>query len=280
MIKKKNKRVVILGSGGFISSSVEVLLKKNKISYLGLSRKKIDFKKKHSSKKLIRILKNSDTVLIIAAKAPCKDIEMLEDNLQIMKNILIALTKKSVFKVVYLSSDAVYSDSMKKLNENSETNPDNFHGLMHLMREQMLKLTNQNNLCILRPTLVYGENDPHNGYGPNSFLRLAKKNISIRIFGNGEELRDHVFIDDVANIILSSIVNNFKGVLNIVTGTKISFYEIAKLAIKRTKSNSKIIKKRRKGLMPHNGYRLFNSSKLNSLVNFKLLSIKYNKFYK
>ena len=121
MIKKKNKRVVILGSGGFISSSVEVLLKKNKISYLGLSRKKIDFTKKHSSKKLIRILKNSDTVLIIAAKAPCKDIEMLEDNLQIMKNILIALTKKSVFKVVYLSSDAVYSDSMKKLNENKQT---------------------------------------------------------------------------------------------------------------------------------------------------------------
>ena len=26
---------------------------------------------------------------------------------------------------------------------------------------------------ILRPTLVYGANDPHNGYGPNRFRRLA-----------------------------------------------------------------------------------------------------------
>ena len=30
------------------------------------------------------------------------------------------------------------------------------------------------NIGHLRPTLVYGENDPHNGYGPNMFLRLAK----------------------------------------------------------------------------------------------------------
>ena len=44
---------------------------------------------------------------------------------------------------------------------------------MHFMREEMLKITT-NNLCIVRPTLVYGDNDPHNGYGPNKFVRLAQ----------------------------------------------------------------------------------------------------------
>ena len=197
-----------------------------------------------------------------------------------MKNILNALIKKTVSKVIYLSSDAVYSDSMKKLNENSKTNPDNYHGLMHLMREKMLKTIKPKNLCILRPTLVYGDNDPHNGYGPNSFLRLAK-NLPIKLFGNGEELRDHVFIDDVAKIIFLTIINNINGVINIVTGTKISFYEIAKLAIKRVKSNSKIIKIKRKGPMPHNGYRLFDASKLKkSLINYKPENIRYNNSYK
>ena len=281
-MKKKNiNRVVILGSGGFISGSIEKLLKKKKINYIGLTRKKIDFKKKTSSQKLLKILKNSDIVLIVAAKAPCKDIKMLEDNLTIMKNIINALIKKTVSKIIYLSSDSVYSDSMKKLNENSKTNPDNYHGLMHLMREKMLKSIKPKNLCILRPTLVYGDNDPHNGYGPNSFLRLAKKNLPIKLFGNGEELRDHIFIDDVAKIIFLTIINNIKGVINVVTGTKISFYEIAKLAIKRVKSNSKIIKIKRKGPMPHNGYRLFDNSKLKKLlINYKPKNIRYNNFYK
>ena len=30
-------------------------------------------------------------------------------------------------------------------------------------------------LCFLRPTLIYGSKDPHNGYGPNRFMRQAKK---------------------------------------------------------------------------------------------------------
>ena len=51
-------------------------------------------------------------------------------------------------------------------------------------------------------------------------------------------------------------------------------------AFKERNENATLIKIKRKGLMPHNGYRLFNSSKLNSIVNFKLLNIKYNKFYK
>ncbi len=277
---KNIKRVVILGSGGFISSSIENELNKKKINFLGLTRKKIDLLKNSSVNKLNNILKKTDVVIIIAAKAPCKNLKMLENNLQIMRNILKTLSKKSLKKVLYLSSDAVYSDSMKKINEKSKTNPNNFHGLMHLIREKMLLSLNLNNLCILRPTLVYGKNDPHNGYGPNSFLRLAKKNAPIKIFGNGEELRDHVHVDDVAKIISISILKNFVGELNIVTGTKISFYQIAKLAIKRSKSSSKIIKIKRKGPMPHNGYRLFNASAIKKYFKeVKLKNIKYNKLY-
>ena len=277
---KKIKRIVIIGSGGFISSSVENELKKKKINFLGLSRKKIDLLKNPSANKLGKILKKNDIVIIIAAKAPCKNLIMLEENLQIMRNILKALSKKNLSKVLYLSSDAVYSDSMKKINEKSNTNPNNYHGLMHLLREKMLLTLNLNNLCIIRPTLVYGKNDPHNGYGPNSFIRLAKRNLPIKIFGNGEELRDHVHVDDVAKIICEAIFNNFVGILNIVTGTKISFYEIAKLAIKRCNSNSKIIKIKRKGPMPHNGYRLFNASTVKkNFKRIKLRNIKYNKNY-
>ena len=61
------------------------------------------------------------------------------------------------------------------------------------------------NLCIVRPTLVYGEGDPHNGYGPNRFIKLIKKK-PIELFGRGEELRDHVWINDVSRLFK---INNF-----------------------------------------------------------------------
>lgn len=276
----KPKRVVILGSGGFISSNLEKILKLKNINYLAIRRKDVDLLKKSSITKLKTKIRKQDTVVIIAAKAPCKNLEMLEKNIMIVNNICLSLENKKLNQLLYVSSDAVYSDSLKKINENSKTNPDNFHGLMHLFREKILSLISKNNLCILRPTLIYGKNDPHNGYGPNSFLRLAKKNLPIKLFGKGEELRDHIDVKDVARIIYNSIVFKYTGTLNLVTGTKISFLKIAQLAIKNTKSSSKILFTKRTQPMPHNGYRVFNSNLLkDTFKDIKTMSIKKNKLY-
>ena len=54
----------------------------------------------------------------------------------------------------------------------------------------------------MRPTLIYGKKDPHNGYGPNKFLRKISSNQNIDLFGKGEERRDHVYIEDVVEVIL------------------------------------------------------------------------------
>ena len=279
--KKKPKRVIILGSGGFISSHLENILKIKNINFKGLTRKDVDLSNNVSVKKLKKMIKPFDTIVIIAAKAPCKNIEMFDNNIRIINNICSGLQNKKLEQVIYISSDAVYSDSFKKLNEKSETNPNNYHGLMHLCREKILSLNFNKKLCILRPTLIYGNNDPHNGYGPNSFLRLAKKNLPIKLYGKGEELRDHINVDIVAGVIFKCIIYKYVGILNLVTGSKISFLEIAKLAIKNTKSKSKIIFIKRKGPMPHNGYRLFNTNLLNkTFKNINLKSINKNKSYR
>ena len=44
-------------------------------------------------------------------------------------------------------------------------------------------------LALIRPTLVHGLDDPHNGYGPNRFRRLAATGREIVLFGEGEERR-------------------------------------------------------------------------------------------
>ena len=92
-------------------------------------------------------------MIFSSAIAPVKNFKMLHQNLDMCKNVFEVLKKKKINYVLYISSDAVYSDSKKPLTEKSETRPDNFHGVMHLMRENILKLLNTR-LCIVRPTLV------------------------------------------------------------------------------------------------------------------------------
>ena len=188
---------------------------------------------------------------------------MLNDNLKICKNVIEVLKNKTISHLIYISSDAVYSDSLNPLNENSETNPSNLHGVMHLIREEMLKISNKN-VCIVRPTLDYGSSDPHNGYGPNQFIRLGQKKKKISLFGKGEEKRDHIHVKDVGKILYLLFKKRFIGTINIVTGKTFSFFKIAKKVSKVYGNKLNYI--RRKGPMPHKGYRAFNNLQLKKLV--------------
>jgi len=260
---KKDNRIVILGGNSFVASNFINLLKKNKIKYLPIFKKNIDLTNTNSIQKLSRILKKNDSLVFISAIAPVKDFKMLIQNLDMCKNVFEVLKKKKIDYLLYVSSDAVYSDSKKRITEQFETKPDNLHGFMHLMRENILKLLNIK-LCIVRPTLVYGSNDTHNGYGPNQFIRLAQSKQKISLFGKGEERRDHIHVNDVGNAIYFLINTKYVGTVNLVSGSVNSFFKIAQKIKNIYKIKLKYIK--RKGSMPHNGYRVFNNSLLKKIL--------------
>ena len=73
---------------------------------------------------------------------------------------------------------------------------------MHRTRELMLAREAKAPLAVLRLTAIYGAGDTHNSYGPNRFLRQALKDGRIPLFGNGEETRDHLHVDDAVDLIL------------------------------------------------------------------------------
>lgn len=266
---KKNSRVVIFGKSGFIAKDLIASLKKENFKILPISSKNIDLLKSTSIKKIKSIISDSDTVVFTSAKAPVKNIKMFYDNITMIKNFIEAVKNKNINHLIYISSDAVYSDSKKKINENSKTTPDSLHGLMHLIRENLLK-SFQNNLLIIRPTLIFGQNDPHNGYGPNKFIRLVNDSSNIVLFGKGEEKRDHIWVEDLTKILINVINNRVLGKLNATTGNIISFNEIAKLVKKISNKNIQIINSDRIGKMPHNGFRSFDNSKIYKIIpNFK-----------
>ena len=267
---RKQGNILIIG-GGYIGGNIFNILRKKGLKVKIFKRNKIDLVKYSSINKLKRIIKNGDRIIFTAAKAPVKNHKMFLKNMHMIKNFYEAIKEKNLSHFLYLSSDAVYSDSTKSLKENSLTLPDSLHGIMHITRELFFKSIFKKNICVARPTLVYGINDPHNGYGPNSFYRLAVKGRDINLFGKGEELRDHVSIKDVSSIISKLCIYKKIGTYNISSGKLISFFEIAKKIKHLKNSNSKIIFNKRTQPMPHNGYRPISNKKVKK-------ELKYLKF--
>jgi nucleoside-diphosphate-sugar epimerase len=170
-------------------------------------------------------------VVFVSALAPARNAAALLKNLAMAEHVIAALAEKPVAHLVYISSDAVYDDAANPVTERSICQPSSVHGMMHATRELALRNEVKLPLAILRPSLLYGENDPHNGYGPNRFRRLAEEGEEITLFGEGEEQRDHVYIEDVARLGALAIMHRSTGVLNVATGSSISFRGIAELVV-------------------------------------------------
>ena len=255
---EKPARVVVIGAAGFVGGAVASRLEKDGVAVLRISRKEVDLLAPDASLRLERLLKPTDSVVAVSAQAPVKNADMLVENLVMARAMVRALSTISVFHVVNISSDAVYADSDKPLTESSCASPGSLHGAMHLAREVMFQSGIKAPLAILRPSLLYGAADPHNGYGPNRFRRLAAKGEDIVLFGEGEERRDHVFIDDVADLVKRVLYRSSTGVLNIATGEVHSFADIARKAISLSGKNSSVKTTARSGPMPHSGYRPFD----------------------
>jgi UDP-glucose 4-epimerase len=254
------QRAIVLGAGGFIGGACLKRLQKAGIDTLPITRNEVELLADGAANRLAEYIKDNDSLIVISAKAPVKNNDMLLENIIMMRAICAAIEQTKPSHVVYISSDAVYADSPTPITETSCAQPGSLHGAMHLARELMLEHSCSVPLAILRPTLVYGFDDPHNGYGPNRFRRLAANGEDIVLFGEGEERRDHVLVDDIADIVQRVLFQRSKGILNIATGQVTSFRVLAEKAVALSGSTVSISGSPRQGPMPHNGYRPFDNA--------------------
>lgn len=254
------KRVVVMGASGFVGNAVSTRLARDGVPVLALRRGDIDLLAPDAAARLASLLRPQDVFVAVSARAPVKNTDMLVENMVMARAMVRALADTPVAHVVNVSSDAIYGDSPDPITEDFNGAPGSLHGVMHLARELMFRAMVTTRLAMVRPTLIYGPGDPHNGYGPNRFRRLAAKGENIVLFGEGEERRDHVYIDDVAELIARVIYHGSAGCLNIATGEVHSFREIAEKSILLAGHGGGVSGSPRSGPMPHNGYRPFDIS--------------------
>jgi nucleoside-diphosphate-sugar epimerase len=249
-------RVVVIGAGGFVGSAIVQQLAQEGVPVEPLTRAEMNLLSSGAAESLATMLRPTDSVVLVSAIAPAKTVAMLMDNLRMAETVCSALASTEIAHLVYVSSDAVYADDANPVTEESPCAPSTLHGVMHLTRELMLKSSTRAPVAILRPTLIYGARDPHNGYGPNRFRREAARGRDISIFGEGEEQRDHVLVQDVARVTTLVLAHRSAGAINVVTGVSTSFSGIAHRIAEQF--SVKVISQPRPGLRPHLLHRFFD----------------------
>lgn len=251
-------RTIVVGANGFVGRTIATHLRADGAEVLGLSRADVDLLAPGADAKLQALLRPTDSVVFVSAVAPAKTVEQLMLNLDMARAACRAFAAVPPAHLLYISSDAIYADDANPVREDSPAAPTTTHGMMHAARELMFRTTLPDRFAALRPTLIYGAGDPHNGYGPNRFRRQARKGEPIGYFGEGEERRDHVDVADVAALASKIVFRSSVGALNAVTGVSTPFREIADMVAAQFRPHAATVSIPRPGPRPHLLHRFFD----------------------
>ena len=144
-------------------------------------------------------------------------------------NMLEAARKHNVSHFLMPSSAAVYGDlDTLPLTEDMIGKPTSFYGLTKLTGEGYLRIYEQafglKTVCF-RYSNVYGPRQGDGGEGGviSIFTRLINEGQGLTIFGDGEQTRDFIYVDDVVEANIKAMNHpELTGVYNISTNTSTS----------------------------------------------------------
>ena len=223
---------------------------------LALGSADVDLRAAGAAERLAGLLAPGDAVVVAAALTPDRgrDIETFMRNLLMGQQIAGAVAKTGSAHLIYVSSDAVYDDTDAPITESTCPVGPSLYATMHVARERMLRevaAASDIPFLVLRPSLLYGPGDTHNAYGPNRFVRSAKTDGVIAVFGGGEERRDHVWVRDLTRLVELAIAQRTTGILNVATGRSLAFGEVASAVAAQVGGAIRIESRPRTGPITH-----------------------------
>ena len=187
-----------------------------------------------------------------------------------------ALAKKyRVKKVAYASSSEVYGEPLAMPNrEDDPLNPKTTYGVVKATGEEFVKAYSDLGLpgVALRFFNVYGprQDSTSEGFVVGRFIDQVLHGQRPAIFGDGQQTRDFIYVDDNVEAVVRAIVSpNTDGeVINIVRGRPCTIHELARRVIAAIGSaiTPKYIAPRIAGEIR---YRHADGSKMRKLLNFE-----------
>lgn len=177
-----------------------------------------------------------EAALTIVQESFQKEKEYYGVNVEGTENIF-KIAKREGFKVVFASSSSIYGNSEKiPIKETFPRKPINPYGMTKLEDEFLAEKYCLDGAKIigLRYFNVYGIGQTGTYAGViTKFLDRLKNSESPKIYGDGKQTRDFVFVEDVATANLAAMNSDAKsGFFNIGTGISTSILDLAYKMIK------------------------------------------------
>jgi len=248
-------KFVVTGGAGFVGSYlVKRLVKENhnvtvldslyrgKLENISQVSKDIEFQKMdiRDFDSMRNIIKNSDGVFHEAAltdvqESFTKQEEYVDVNVRGTENVF-KIAKEFGIKVVYASSSSVYGNPEKTpITEDSKRAPINPYGNTKLEDEFLAEkyIRDGTSIIGLRYFNIYGIGQTGSYAGViTKFINNLKDKKQPIIFGDGQQKRDFIFVEDIARANIAAMKSNIKnGFFNVGTGITTSIKQLAEQMI-------------------------------------------------
>jgi UDP-glucose 4-epimerase len=259
--------ICVTGATGFLGSRlVEKLIesknnifvvvrKSNKLSIINkfIKEKQItpincDLTNSESIAKHVQVLSNCDILVNVVGYMPetqkpyDNPIPSIDVNIKGVMNLLNCL--KKLKKIIQISTTDVYGTNLFiPISELHPTNPETYYAVSKLSAEKYLKIYSMRNnilLTTLRVCIMYGPEEWHDRFLPNC-IQSVIKNENIEIYGEGQDVRDYLYVDDAAKAIFLAIEKDCEGVFNIASGKTYSKREVAEKIIQLSGKDLKLV---------------------------------------
>ena len=165
-------------------------------------------------------------------------------NLYCAVNLLYASQKNKVKRYLYTSTYGVYGESALMKESTMWNTPPSKHDkyagwakrIGELQIEAYKTEFNFEGLYVIRPANIYG---PHVNFNPKNSMvvaslirRILNKENPLKVWGDGENIRDFIYSEDVAKSIIQVFQKNIQEPINIGSGKGVKIKELVKKIIK------------------------------------------------
>jgi nucleoside-diphosphate-sugar epimerase len=234
--KLKGKVVSITGASGYIGSALTQELEKYSLKIIRISRKQLTPKdgiedwvlnlNKKSS--WMRIVSKSDIIFHLSGNTSIYNAEkdpkesLISTIFPIIQLINASKKLSRIPRVIFSSTATVYglTEALPVL-DTKQPNPITTYDLHKFFAEQQLLMASSSNIInaiSLRLANVYGPSPTESLAKDRGILSMITKRSfalnNLQIYGNGDYLRDYIYIDDVVNAFLHTSVMDYDILLN------------------------------------------------------------------
>lgn len=237
-------KALVTGGAGFIGSNIAMELdKEHEVTVLdnfsNATEKNLEGFKGDKIKGSISGFKwQKLDVDVVFHEAAISDTRVMDENLMMQTNVeafrkMLEWASQNKVKVIYASSAAVYGNSPAPHRVSQPLTPLNIYGKSKVEMDKVAtEYFNKMHVIGLRYFNVFGPREAHKDKFASMIYQLAqqmKSGKKPRIFTDGEQKRDHIYVKDVLQANFKAINAKKSGIANVGIGKPTTYNEIVRI---------------------------------------------------